>query len=118
MQWNDSVVAITGGARGLGLAMAAVLGRKGALLRQKLEGLVAENPEVFEAVRGQGFMLGLKCKVAPADLVKAGYEEELITVPAADNVVRLLPALTLSEDEIAEAVERLDRTAKRVAVQG
>ncbi|MBY6158464.1 aspartate aminotransferase family protein [Pseudooceanicola nitratireducens] len=94
------------------------VGRKGALLRQKLEGLVAENPDVFEAVRGQGFMLGLKCKVAPADLVKAGYEEELITVPAADNVVRLLPALTLSEEEIAEAVERLDRTAKRVAAQG
>ena len=89
--------------------------RKASALRQKLEGLVADNPEIFEEVRGQGFMLGLKTKVAPVDFVKAGYAEELITVPAADNVVRLLPALTLSEDEIAEAIDRLDRTAKRMA---
>ncbi|WP_136637194.1 aspartate aminotransferase family protein [Pseudooceanicola onchidii] len=89
--------------------------RKASALRQKLEGLVADNPEIFEEVRGQGFMLGLRTKVAPVDFVKAGYAEELITVPAADNVVRLLPALTLSEDEIAEAIDRLDRTAKRMA---
>ncbi|WP_375175453.1 aspartate aminotransferase family protein [Pseudooceanicola sp.] len=89
--------------------------RKASTLRQKLEGLVADNPDVFEEVRGQGFILGLKTKVAPADFVKAGYAEELITVPAADNVVRLLPALTLSEDEIAEAIARLDRTAKQIA---
>lgn len=89
--------------------------RKGALLRQKLEGLIAENPDVFTEVRGQGFMLGLKCKQAPVDVVKAAYGEELIVVPAADNVIRLLPALTLNEEEIAEAIDRLDRTAKAVA---
>ncbi|WP_407495390.1 aspartate aminotransferase family protein [Pseudooceanicola sp. MF1-13] len=92
--------------------------RKGALLRQKLEGLIAENPDVFTEVRGQGYMLGLKCKQPPVDVVKAAYEEELIVVPAADNVIRLLPALTLNEEEIAEAIERLDRTAKAVAAQG
>jgi acetylornithine/N-succinyldiaminopimelate aminotransferase len=89
--------------------------RKASGLRQKLEGLVAENPDIFEEVRGQGFMLGLKTKVAPGDFVAAGYKEELITVPAADNVVRLLPALTLSDDEISEAITRLDKTAKRLA---
>ena len=88
--------------------------RKAGLLRQKLEGLVASHPDVFEEVRGAGLMLGLKCTIAPADLVKAGYAEQLLTVPAADNVVRLLPALTISEDEIAEAVARLDRAASRV----
>ena len=92
--------------------------RKSALFRQKLEGLVAENPDVFEEVRGFGFMLGLKCKPVNADVVKAAYEELLITVPAADNVIRLLPALTLTEDEIAEAITRLDATAKRVAGDG
>ncbi|EAQ04905.1 acetylornithine aminotransferase [Pseudooceanicola batsensis HTCC2597] len=92
--------------------------RKGALFRQKLEGLVAGNPEVFEEVRGTGFMLGLKCRPANGDVVKAGYEEQLITVPAADNVIRLLPALTLGDDEIAEAADRLDRVAKRVAGHG
>ena len=89
----------------------AEVNRKGALLRQKLEGLVATHPDVFEGVRGCGLMLGLKCRVAPADLVKAGYDQHILTVPAADNVVRLLPPLTITDDEIAEAVARLDRAA-------
>jgi acetylornithine/N-succinyldiaminopimelate aminotransferase len=84
---------------------------RGGMLRQGLEGLVAAHPEVFEGVRGTGLMLGLKCKVAPADLVKAAYAVELITVPAADNVVRLLPPLNITEDEISEALARLDRAA-------
>ncbi|WGW03682.1 aspartate aminotransferase family protein [Tropicibacter oceani] len=81
------------------------------LLRQKLEGLVAAHPDIFEGVRGMGLMLGLRCKVAPADLVKAGYAAAVITVPAADNIVRLLPPLNITEDEIAEAINRLDQAA-------
>jgi acetylornithine/N-succinyldiaminopimelate aminotransferase len=83
-------------------------------LRQGLEGLVASHPEVFEGVRGTGLMLGLKCKGAPADLVQAGYAEGVLTVPAADNVVRLLPPLNIAEAEIDEALSRLDRAAARV----
>ncbi|RVV99197.1 aspartate aminotransferase family protein [Mesobaculum littorinae] len=82
--------------------------------RQKLEGLVAAHPDIFEGVRGQGLMLGLKTRVAPADFVKAGYDEHLLTVPAADNVVRLLPPLTLGAEELDEAVARLDRAATRL----
>ena len=90
----------------------AEVNRKAGLMRQRLEGLVAEHPGVFEEVRGAGLMLGLKCKVANADVVAAGYANELITVPAADNVIRLLPPLTISDDEIAEAVTRLDAIAR------
>ena len=38
------------------------------------------------------------------DVVNAGYAAQVITVPAADNVIRLLPPLTITDDEIAEAV--------------
>ncbi|MEO0712034.1 MAG: aspartate aminotransferase family protein, partial [Pseudomonadota bacterium] len=85
--------------------------RKAGQFRQSLEGLVAAHPEIFEAVRGAGLMLGLKCKAPNADLVKAAHAEALITVPAADNVVRILPPLTITEDEITEAIARLDRAA-------
>ncbi len=88
--------------------------RKAGMLRQKLEGLVADHPEVFEAVRGSGLMLGIKCKAANMDVVNAGYDNEVITVPAADNVIRLLPPLTLTEDDIAEALTRLDKAATQV----
>jgi acetylornithine/N-succinyldiaminopimelate aminotransferase len=89
----------------------AEVNRKSGLFRQKLEGLIASHPDVFEEVRGAGLMLGLKCKVAPIDLVKAGYAAEVVAVPAADNVVRLLPPLNITDEEIAEAVTRLDRAA-------
>jgi len=88
--------------------------RKAGLFRQKLEGLVAGHPDVFEEVRGQGLMLGLKCKAVNADVVKAGYDTLVITVPAADNVIRLLPPLTITDEEIAEAVTRLDAAATQV----
>jgi acetylornithine/N-succinyldiaminopimelate aminotransferase len=92
-------------------AFLAEVGRKSGLFRQKLEGLVAAHPTVFEGVQGQGLMLGLKCKIAPADVVKAGYAAEVLTVPAADNVLRLLPALNIEDADLAEAVARLDRAA-------
>jgi len=87
------------------------VGRKSGLLRQKLEGLVAAHPATFAFVRGQGLMLGLKCKVAPADLVAAGYGQHVLTVAAADDTLRLLPPLTITDEEIAEAVRRLDAAA-------
>ncbi|RMC34277.1 aspartate aminotransferase family protein [Paracoccus alkanivorans] len=90
----------------------AEVNRKAALFRQKLEGLVAAHPDLFDSVRGQGLMLGLKCKSAPADLVRAGYAQHILTVPAADDTLRLLPPLNISDEEIAEAVARLDKAAE------
>jgi acetylornithine/N-succinyldiaminopimelate aminotransferase len=92
-------------------AFLAEVARKGALFRQGLESLVARHPQVFQAVRGEGLMLGLKCKPAPTDLVKAGYEVGVLTVAAADNVLRLLPALNIPDADIAEALTRLDQAA-------
>jgi acetylornithine/N-succinyldiaminopimelate aminotransferase len=94
-------------------AFLAEVNRKAGLLRQGLEGLVAAHPGVFEAVRGAGLMLGLKCRVPNARVVEAGYAEQVLTVPGGDNVIRLLPPLNLSDADIAEALARLDRAAAR-----
>ena len=96
-------------------AFLAQVNRTASTLRQSLEGLVATHPDVFDGVRGMGLMLGLKCKIPNMDLVNAGYGEQVITVPAADNVVRLLPPLNLTDDDIAEAIARLDRAATKCA---
>lgn len=96
-------------------AFLAEVNRKAGLFRQKLEGLVADNSDVFESVRGAGLMLGLKCKAVNAEVMAAGYAAEVLTVPAADNVLRLLPPLTITDEDIAEAVARLDRAAKSLS---
>jgi acetylornithine/N-succinyldiaminopimelate aminotransferase len=80
-------------------------------LRQGLEGLVAAHPEVFEAVRGEGLMLGLKCRMPVAEVVRAGYDARVLLVPAAEDVARILPALNLSEAEAEEGLRRLDAAA-------
>ena len=88
--------------------------QRAALFRQGLESLVARHPGVYEAVRGQGLILGLKCRASNAEVVKANTAQMLLTVPAADNVIRLLPALNIPDADISEALSRLDRAAATV----
>ncbi|MEM6439766.1 MAG: aspartate aminotransferase family protein [Pseudomonadota bacterium] len=88
--------------------------RKAGVWRQKLEGLVAAHPRVLKGVRGEGLMLGLECVAPNTDVVRAGYDAHVLTVPAADNVVRLLPPLNITEDEIAEAMARLETAVAAV----
>lgn len=80
-------------------------------LRQGLEGLVASHPSVFRGVRGEGLMLALDCVVPNGDVVKAGYGAHVLAVAGGDNVVRLLPALNLTDAEIDEGLRRLDAAA-------
>ena len=67
--------------------------------------------EVFAGVRGQGLLLGLECRVPPGEVRAAAEAERLLTVPASDGVLRLLPALNIPEEELDEAVRRLDAAA-------
>jgi len=81
---------------------------------QGLEALVATHPDVFELSRGEGLMRCLKCKVPNMDVVQAGYDQNILTVPGGDNVVRLLPPLNMSFDDLDEGLDRLDRAASAV----
>ena len=60
-------------------------------------------------------MLGIKCKATNTDVVDAGYAQKVLTVPAADNTVRVLPPLTITDQEISEAIDRLDAAASGLA---
>jgi len=85
--------------------------RTGLLLKQKLAALRDRFPDVIEAVRGEGLMLGLKCAVSNTAFVAAARAARLLVIPAGDNVVRLLPPLIITEADVSEAVERLETTA-------
>jgi acetylornithine/N-succinyldiaminopimelate aminotransferase len=82
--------------------------KMGLRLKQRLAALKDEHGEIIEGVRGQGLMLGLKCKVPNQKLLEALRAEQLLTVQAGDNVVRLLPPLIVGEAEIDLAGEKLD----------
>ena len=83
--------------------------RMSLLLKQKLASVVDRHTDVLAEVRGEGLLIGLKAVVPSADLVTALRQQNLLTVGAGENVVRLLPPLIVTEAEIEEAVQRLER---------
>jgi acetylornithine/N-succinyldiaminopimelate aminotransferase len=86
-------------------------------LNQQLGALVAGHPAIFDAVRGQGMMLGLKMKVPSGDFIAAARDAGIIVLPAGDNVVRLLPPLTLSEEEAREGVALMGKAASALEMK-
>ncbi|MDB5652031.1 MAG: acetylornithine aminotransferase apoenzyme [Hyphomicrobiales bacterium] len=62
--------------------------------------LMKRNAGVLEQVRGSGLLLGLRCK------------ELVLAVGAGENVIRLLPPLNISDDEISEGLLRLERAVR------
>jgi len=92
--------------------------RKALLFKQGLAAVADEYSNVIEEIRGTGLMLGLKCKVPNTQFVQALREEKTLSVGAGDNVVRLLPPLTISDEEIREAVERIRAAAKSLSKAG
>lgn len=83
-------------------------------LSQKLAMLADEHPAIIEEVRGQGLMLGIKCRVPNTDLVAALGEEHMLTVGAGDNVVRLLPPLIVTDEDLDDAVARISSACARL----
>lgn len=89
--------------------------RKGSILSQGLASIADRYPDKIEQVRGNGLMQGLKAKIPNTEIVVAFREEKLLTVGAGDNVIRLLPPLTVSEDEIRTAVGKMDAALAKLA---
>ena len=88
--------------------------RLGLDMRQRLAELQDRRADVIEEVRGEGLMIGLKLKVPPANFAEAALCQNLLVIPAGDNVVRLLPPLVVSEEELAEGARRLDAACSMV----
>ena len=88
--------------------------RKGLLMKQRLAELRDRHPGVIADIRGDGLLLGLKTKPLNTDLVAALRAEKMLTVPAGDNVVRLLPPLNVTDDDIATAMRKLDAACTAV----
>ena len=89
--------------------------RKALLLKQGLAGIADEFPTVIEEIRGIGLMLGIKCRLPNARVNMALREQHLLAVPAGDNVLRLLPPLTVTDEEIRAALDRIRAGAASVA---
>jgi acetylornithine/N-succinyldiaminopimelate aminotransferase len=85
------------------------------LLKQKLASVVDRYPSILAEVRGEGLLIGVKAVVPSGDLVSALRDQKLLTVGAGDNVVRFLAPLIVSEAEIDQSVQSLERACTALA---
>jgi acetylornithine/N-succinyldiaminopimelate aminotransferase len=91
--------------------------RAGLVLKQRLAELADRHPAVIAEVRGQGLMMGLRTYVPNTDFIAAAREQKLILIAAGENVARLLPPLVIREEEIGEAVRRMDAACHAIEAE-
>ncbi|MCS6781065.1 MAG: aspartate aminotransferase family protein [Geminicoccaceae bacterium] len=84
----------------------------GAYAERRIRETAAALPEAIAEVRGTGLMLGIKTVRPNTEVATLLREAGLLTVPAADNVLRLLPPLTVSEEEIERACAIIGETLR------
>jgi acetylornithine/N-succinyldiaminopimelate aminotransferase len=84
-------------------------------LKQRLAELKDRHASVIAEVRGEGLLIGLRMVPPVSEMVDELRAEKMLVPAAGDNVVRLLPPLIIGEEEISEAVARIDRACARLA---
>ena len=87
--------------------------RLGARLKGALEQMIPNHDHLFEGVRGEGLMLGLKLKSDSRRFVAHARDHHgLLLVAAGENVVRILPPLVIDESHVAEFIDKLTEAAR------
>ena len=84
----------------------------GSQLKQGLLALQGRFPQVIREVRGRGLMLGLQTAGPRMELVEALRSNGLLTSPAEDNVVRIVPPLIIESTHVEEALAILHQTCE------
>jgi predicted acetylornithine/succinylornithine family transaminase len=91
----------------------------GKFLLDRLQNLQRKYPRVLRDVRGSGLMIGIEFnpKIAAIETVKRLHEKNLLTIPAATSVIRLLPPLNLSHEEAGEGLRAIESVVVELAEQ-
>jgi L-lysine 6-transaminase len=93
-------------------------GEKGRHVVRRLEQLAAEHPDTLTNVRGRGLMVAVDLPDPQARdtvLTELRDHDHVLGLPSGERAIRFRPALTVSTDELDEAVDALGRAIARVA---
>ncbi|NOX62243.1 MAG: aspartate aminotransferase family protein [Chloroflexi bacterium] len=81
--------------------------RLGAWLLERLKGI---DSRMIREVRGLGLMIGIDLRVKVTPILKALHERGVLALPAGPTVLRLLPPLVISEDDLARVADTIEET--------
>ena len=84
-----------------------------AILMEQLQLAFQDHPKI-SAVRGLGMMIGIETSASLSRLVEAARQKGLIILTAGENVIRLLPPLTISKEEIQQGIAILKEVFSEV----
>jgi acetylornithine/N-succinyldiaminopimelate aminotransferase len=94
--------------------------KTGKNLYDAMSALTVKYPNLFTEVRGIGMHLGLRCKdsVVNNDIVVRAMKNGLLVVPAGDNVIRVIPPMTITELHVNEAIAIMETTCDQLIKEG
>ena len=88
--------------------------QKGKYFHQELNKLKEKYPKVIKEIRGSGLMIGLKMLVDNTEFMKKLMDHKMLTVKAEENVIRLFPPLVVNNNELDEAVNKIEIACKEM----
>ncbi len=80
----------------------------GEYFKSRLEDLKIKHPTIIREVRGRGLMLAAELKIPVKDVIMKGFSHGLILLYAGLNILRFLPPLVITRDQIGKTIEELD----------
>ena len=87
--------------------------KNGIYFQKELKKLQKKYPKIIKEVRGKGLLIGLALQKDQSNFIKMLADNKLLTVRAAENVVRLLPPLNVTKNEINLALKILEGVCKK-----
>ena len=79
---------------------------------EKLNLIKARYPSIIREIRGKGFLIGIQLYKDPSTFIKKLMDNRLLTIRAAENVIRILPPLNVKKKEIDIALKIISKVCK------
>lgn len=78
--------------------------------------VLKDKYDIIEGVQGKGLLLGLKVKTDPKKILDKCFENKLMLISAGKDVIRILPPLNVTKEEIDAAIDILDKSLQEILV--
>ena len=80
----------------------------------KLNKVQTKYPNVIKQIRGRGFLIGIQLYKDQTEFIKKLMDNQLLTIRAAENVVRILPPLNVKKNEIDLAIKIIEKVCSQI----
>ena len=80
----------------------------------KLNQLKEKHPNIIKEIRGRGFLIGIKLFKDQTKFIQNLMDNKLLTIRAAENVVRVLPPLNVKKNELDQAIKIIDKVCSKL----